>query len=181
MLDFSWRQNGTSIKAQITQQGNICVTMKNAETVESFILPAGEAKRLAVWLDRVGQDDTYGLVMAILRVVAEKEKIEVDDLISDTKKHFIAHARYRAMYLIYKNTKLSTPKTGRIFAKHHVTVLNALKAVEKEIKEKPECGARYRRWFEQAQKNRAPQKGAKTTKKFNHEGHEGHEEEEEKY
>ena len=56
-----------------------------------------------------------------------KEIIEVEGMNTENRTHDLAHRRYYLMYFLRRNTGLSLDAIGKLFNKHHATVINALR------------------------------------------------------
>lgn len=67
-------------------------------------------------------------VVEIIRVVAVKHGISVQDIKSESRSRHMVEARHEAMALVYKlRPDLSLPAIGRIFNRDHTSVLNAVR------------------------------------------------------
>lgn len=62
---------------------------------------------------------------------------------SKTRQRNIADLRMIAIYLIRKNTKLSSAEIGKIIDKDHATILHACKEVQNQIKINPAFRKKY--------------------------------------
>ena len=68
----------------------------------------------------------------ILRECANEYGCTVADLMGDSRRSEIVHARRKAMYLIYSRGTMSKAGVGRYMKKDHTTVMHALKKYEAE-------------------------------------------------
>jgi len=72
----------------------------------------------------------------IVREVADKHSLTVDEILSTSRKKRIAHPRQEAMWRIRKETPLSLPETAkRLGLKDHTTVYYGVKAHEQRMAE----------------------------------------------
>jgi chromosomal replication initiator protein len=74
----------------------------------------------------------------IIRFVAQHYGIRVADLKGRSNRRSIALPRQVAMYLIREILDLSFPEIGRIFSKHHSTVMYAVDAISKMRRSNPD-------------------------------------------
>jgi len=77
----------------------------------------------------------------IIRFVAQHYGIRVADLKGRSNRRSIALPRQVAMYLIRDILELSFPETGKIFSKHHSTVMYAVDNVQKMRQSNPDFDA----------------------------------------
>jgi chromosomal replication initiator protein len=77
----------------------------------------------------------------IIRFVAQHYGIRVADLKGRSNRRSIALPRQVAMYLIRDILDLSYPETGKIFSKHHSTVMYAVDAISKMRQSNPDFDA----------------------------------------
>jgi len=77
----------------------------------------------------------------IIRFVAHHYGVRVADLKGRSNRRSIALPRQVAMYLIRTILNLSFPEIGRIFAKHHSTVIYAVDSVQKARQSNPDFDA----------------------------------------
>ena len=77
----------------------------------------------------------------IIRFVAQHYGIRVGDLKGRSNRRSIALPRQVAMYLIRDILELSFPEIGKIFSKHHSTVMYAIDAVRKTRQSNPDFDA----------------------------------------
>ena len=74
----------------------------------------------------------------IVRFVAHHYGVRVSDLKGRSNRRSIALPRQVSMYLIRHVLELSFPETGKIFGKHHSTVIYAVEAVQKTRQSNPD-------------------------------------------
>jgi chromosomal replication initiator protein len=74
----------------------------------------------------------------IIRFVAQHYGVRVADLKGRSNRRSIALPRQVAMYLIRDILELSFPEIGRIFSKHHSTVMYAVDSVQKMRQSNPD-------------------------------------------
>lgn len=67
----------------------------------------------------------------ILREVAEKHELRVADLLGPSRRRTIAWARHEAFDKIYRQTNMSLPQIGDMFAMDHTSVLYGIWAHRK--------------------------------------------------
>ncbi len=77
----------------------------------------------------------------IIRFVAQHYGIRVADLKGRSNRRSIALPRQVAMYLIRHLLELSFPEIGKIFSKHHSTVMYAVDSVQKMRQSNPDFDA----------------------------------------
>ena len=77
----------------------------------------------------------------IIRFVAQHYGIRVADLKGRSNRQSIALPRQVAMYLIREILDLSFPEIGKIFGKHHSTVMYAVDAITKKRQSNPDFDA----------------------------------------
>ncbi len=77
----------------------------------------------------------------IIRFVAHHYGVRVADLKGRSNRRSIALPRQVAMYLIRRILNLSFPEIGKIFAKHHSTVIYAVDSVQKARQSNPDFDA----------------------------------------
>jgi len=77
----------------------------------------------------------------IIRFVAHHYGVRVADLKGRSNRHSIALPRRVAMYLIRNILNLSFPEIGKVFAKHHTTVIYAVDSVQKARQSNPDFDA----------------------------------------
>jgi chromosomal replication initiator protein len=78
---------------------------------------------------------------AIQRLVADQYHIQIDQLISRSRRRSICYPRQMAMYLCRRFTSESLDTIGRAFHRDHASVIHSIAVIEKQIREK----ARVRR------------------------------------
>lgn len=71
--------------------------------------------------------------LAIIADVARKRHLTADDLYGDSRSRPIAHARQEAFWALHRGLRLSLPTIGRMFNRHHTTVLAGVRAHEKRM------------------------------------------------
>jgi chromosomal replication initiator protein len=86
-------------------------------------------------------DDRAASPSDIIRFVAQHYGIRVADLKGRSNRRSIALPRQVAMYLIRDILGLSFPEIGRIFSKHHSTVMYAVDSVQKMRQSNPDFDA----------------------------------------
>jgi chromosomal replication initiator protein len=75
----------------------------------------------------------------VLKVVCELMQVGVDDLLSQSRRKDISHARRVAMYLMRQHTSLSLPKIGEALGgKDHSTVIYSCDKVAEQQTKDPE-------------------------------------------
>jgi chromosomal replication initiation ATPase DnaA len=67
----------------------------------------------------------------IIRDVAQKHDIKIDEMLGKSRLRFVAWARQEAYDRVYRETLLSLPAIGRIFKKDHTTILHGIWAHRK--------------------------------------------------
>lgn len=73
----------------------------------------------------------------ILRTVAERFQITIEDIKSPCRRNNIQHARNIACYVLRKALKLSLNEIAKeVHRKNHTTVLNSLKTINKYLTSK---------------------------------------------
>jgi chromosomal replication initiator protein len=77
----------------------------------------------------------------IIRFVAQHYGVRVADLKSRSNRRSIALPRQVAMYIIRNILELSFPEIGRLFSKHHSTVMYAVESVQKQRLSNPDFDA----------------------------------------
>jgi chromosomal replication initiator protein len=77
----------------------------------------------------------------IIRFVAQHYGVRVADLKGRSNRRSIALPRQVAMFLIREILELSFPEIGRIFSKHHSTVMYAVDSVQKMRQSNPDFDA----------------------------------------
>lgn len=75
----------------------------------------------------------------ILHVVAMQRRVSAADLAGHHRE--FAHARQEVMYLARRLTALSLPQIARRLHRDHTTVLFAVRAVEKRMRNSPQLAA----------------------------------------
>jgi chromosomal replication initiator protein len=86
-------------------------------------------------------DDRAASPSDIIRFVAQHYGIRVADLKGRSNRRSIALPRQVAMYLIRDILGLSFPEIGKIFSKHHSTVMYAVDSVQKMRQSNPDFDA----------------------------------------
>lgn len=68
--------------------------------------------------------------------LARRLEIPSSDLTDPTDRRHqpLAYQRQLAMYLVRELCDLSLPETGRVFGRHHTTVLHAVRVVGRELR-----------------------------------------------
>ena len=66
---------------------------------------------------------------AIIKAVTAVTGITMEQMCSPDRHASVVTARHFAMYLVYRDTTLSTNEVGRLFHRDHASVLHALKNV----------------------------------------------------
>jgi len=77
----------------------------------------------------------------IIRFVAQHYGIRVSDIKGKSNRRSIALPRQVAMHLIRTTLELSFPEIGKIFSKHHTTVIYAIENIDKIRKSNPDFDA----------------------------------------
>jgi chromosomal replication initiator protein len=77
----------------------------------------------------------------IIRFVAHHYGIKVADIKGRDNRRSIAFPRQVAIYLIREILSLSYPEIGKIFAKHHSTIIYSVEAIQKERLSNPQLDA----------------------------------------
>ncbi len=86
-------------------------------------------------------DDRTTSPSDIIRFVAQHYGIRVADLKGRSNRRSIALPRQVAMYLIREILALSFPEIGKIFSKHHTTIMYAVDSVQKMRQSNPDFDA----------------------------------------
>jgi chromosomal replication initiator protein len=92
------------------------ITLNMAQQVLKYLIPGGER--------RVTME-------TVLRAVAGEFNLQPAQLKQKSNARPIAYPRQIAMYLIKELTQSSLPEIGRMFAKHHTTVLHSVQKIDK--------------------------------------------------
>jgi len=66
------------------------------------------------------------VVAAIIATVADRFLYTDVELLGRSRRQPLAHARQVAMYLCRELTDMSYPQIGRLFDRHHTTVIHAV-------------------------------------------------------
>lgn len=69
----------------------------------------------------------------IQRVVASAYGINGDNFLSPSHDRLLVVARHVAMYIVRERMSLSLPRIGKLFGKHHTSVLNSVRMVKDAI------------------------------------------------
>ena len=69
-------------------------------------------------------------INVILSFVANWYGCSVGNILSKQRAKKVTEARYLAMYIIRRSLGLSFPRIGKIFIRHHATVIEGIKKVE---------------------------------------------------
>ena len=88
-------------------------TRRKPELQPGSMLPPDERRRTA----------------AILASVCEYTDVTMEMLLSNRRHPAISQARHVAFYFLHTQVKLSYPEIGRIFGKHHTSVMYGVRAV----------------------------------------------------
>lgn len=86
-------------------------------------------------------DERHVTPAEIIRFVAHHYGVKVADLKGRDNRRSIAFPRQVAIYLIREILDLSYPEIGKIFAKHHSTVIYSVEAIAKERLSNPSLDA----------------------------------------
>jgi chromosomal replication initiator protein len=73
---------------------------------------------------------------AIQRVVASQYHLQIDQLISRSRRRSVCYPRQLAMYLCRKFTDHSLDSIGRVFGRDHASVIHSIGVIEKHMKER---------------------------------------------
>ncbi|MBW2058726.1 MAG: chromosomal replication initiator protein DnaA [Deltaproteobacteria bacterium] len=76
-------------------------------------------------------------IESIQKLVAHQYHLEVEQLVSPSRRKSICHPRQLAMYLSRKFTTQSLEAIGKAFCRDHASVIHSIGVVEREIQEKP--------------------------------------------
>ena len=71
----------------------------------------------------------------IIKQVADNYCLTTDEILGTSRKQYIAWARQDAFDRLYRETTLSLPGIGRLFKKHHSTVLYGIWEHRKRVVE----------------------------------------------
>lgn len=94
------------------------------------------AKRCTAEL--VGGEDTDPIkAEKLIRNVAKKYGVSVEDILGRRRVAEISNARHISIYLIRRATELSLPSIGQIFDRDHSTIMSSISTVEKLIQKNP--------------------------------------------
>ena len=74
----------------------------------------------------------------IIKTTANKLKVKISDILSDSREREISNARQICMYITREITDLSYPAIGKHFEKNHTTVLQACKRIRNTMDENAE-------------------------------------------
>lgn len=66
----------------------------------------------------------------IIQQVADRRRVTMTDIRGPSRVPAVAHARQEAMWELRQRTRMSMPRIGHFFDRHHTTVLWALSAHE---------------------------------------------------
>lgn len=72
-------------------------------------------------------------VYEIQQLTAETFGIEIDDILSPTRRRKIAWPRQVAMMLARQHTGYSLPRLGRLFKRDHSTILEGIRQAERRV------------------------------------------------
>lgn len=83
--------------------------------------PTQELERLRVSPSQATRD--------IIKAVADRHKVSMADMMSESRQYWITHPRHEAMYEVFvQRPKLSYPEIGRLFGRDHTSVLHGVRA-----------------------------------------------------
>jgi len=100
-----------------------------------FICPITDNPEAEIMVIPMHPDRLFSNTTEIKDAVAEAFGVSVGALVSDRRSMDLAKPRFAA-YAIYRDhTKFSLPRIGRIFNRHHTTVMHGLKRVEELLAE----------------------------------------------
>jgi chromosomal replication initiator protein len=91
------------------------ITLTMAQQVLKYLIPGGE-RRVTMEM--------------VLKAVAEQFSLQPAQLKQKSNTRAIAFPRQLAMYLIKELTQASLPEIGRLFGKHHATVIHSIRKIE---------------------------------------------------
>jgi chromosomal replication initiator protein len=91
------------------------ITLNMAQQVLKYLIPGGE-RRVTMEM--------------VLKAVAEQFSVQPAQLKQKSNTRAIAFPRQLAMYLIKELTQASLPEIGRLFGKHHATVIHSIRKIE---------------------------------------------------
>lgn len=97
--------------------------------------PSLEAARAA--LHHVLPEERHTSPADIIRFVAHHYGIKVSDLKGRDNRRSVAFPRQVAMYLIRETLSLSYPEIGKLFGKHHSTVIYSYEAIAEQRRTNP--------------------------------------------
>jgi chromosomal replication initiator protein len=92
------------------------ITLNMAQQVLKYLIPGGER--------RVTME-------SVLRAVASEFNLQPAQIKQKSNARPIAYPRQVAMYLVKELTQSSLPEIGRMFSKHHTTVLHSVQKIDK--------------------------------------------------
>jgi chromosomal replication initiator protein len=96
------------------------ITLSMAQQALKYLIPAGE-RRVTMEM--------------VVKAVAEQFSLQPAQLKQKSNTRAIAFPRQVAMYLIKELTQASLPEIGRLFGKHHATVIHSIRKIE-EVRQK---------------------------------------------
>ena len=85
--------------------------------------PGASPVRVANLKPRITLSEPKNTPRAIIRSVAQKHDLTMDEMFSTSRRRPIAWARQEAFDRLYRETRLSLPAIARLFDKDHTTVL----------------------------------------------------------
>jgi chromosomal replication initiation ATPase DnaA len=80
----------------------------------------------------------------IIRGVAEVYRVTPEEILGRSRFEPIAEARQVAMVITWRSLNGAWSKTGRLFKRHHGTVMHAKSAVERRVMSDPLSLARWK-------------------------------------
>lgn len=120
------------IRVNATTGEAIVESVEDASTVEvSVARPPRRKPELAP--GSMLPPDARRRTAAVLASVCEYTDVTMEQLMSNRRHPAISQARHIAFYFLHEQIRLSYPEIGRIFGKHHTSVMHGVKVVRASL------------------------------------------------
>jgi len=82
----------------------------------------------------------------LFEAVTELHGFDMPSIIKDDRRGRVVLVRHLAAYIVREETRISFPAIGKLYARHHATVMNSCRRIQRRVDASPSFAAQVAQW-----------------------------------